>query len=99
MPDEFSLMVKKIRQLEESLGTGEKIPHPNEESERIWARRALYAAKSLPKGTKLCRDHLKIVRPANPDAIGAPDLEKALGKVINKNIQEDEIIRWNDLES
>lgn len=98
-PEEFFGMVKKIRQLEQSLGNGEKVPRPAEEQERIWARRALYSAKKIPEGKILERDDLKVVRPANPDGIGAASLFGVIGKKAKITMQEDELIRWTDISS
>lgn len=96
-PVPFKEMVKRVRTLEEALGSSKKEPLEREEGERIWARRALYAKRAIKKGEAIHRDMVKIVRPANSEGVLAQELEEVLTTKANKDIREDELIRWQDL--
>jgi len=48
--EEFSEMIKKIRELEKALGDGKKRPVLEELPERKFARRGLYAKSDISKG-------------------------------------------------
>ncbi len=97
MPQDFKEMVKQIRELEEALGEYQKKPLPEETQERIMARRAIYASRSINKGTKLSREDVKVVRQADIGGVTADHLEETLGKVIKKNVDADTMITWEML--
>ena len=86
--NEFGEMVKKIRQLEKALGSGEKRPVAGEMEERKFARRGVYASCYIPKGTVLKEKMIKMVRPAYRDSFKNP--EEIVGKVARVDILEDE---------
>jgi N,N'-diacetyllegionaminate synthase len=93
-PAEFEAMVAAIRDLESALGDGTKRPCPAEEPERVWARRALHAARPLPAGTTLEARDVKIVRPAEglpPAALGT-----VLGRTLVRALECDEPLRPGD---
>lgn len=87
-PDEFRAMVAAIRELEAGLGDGVKRPRPDEEPERMWARRAVWTARPLAAGTVLEAEDLKIVRPA----LGLPPeaLADLIGRRLRRPLAADE---------
>ena len=90
-------MIDAIRELESGLGDGAKRPRPDEQPERRWARRSVYAARSLPAGTLLEPHDLKIVRPAiglEPDAV-----LHLIGRTLRRALAVDEPIREEDAQS
>ncbi|MBM2826412.1 MAG: AFP-like protein, partial [Dehalococcoidia bacterium] len=87
---EFAQMVRDIRNLEAALGSGVKEPVEGEVAERMWARRGLYAARPIPKGTVLAREMIKLVRPCL--ALGPDSLELVQGRVAREDIGQDEAI-------
>jgi N-acetylneuraminate synthase/N,N'-diacetyllegionaminate synthase len=96
-PREFRAMIDAIRELESGLGDGAKRPRPDEQPERRWARRSVYAARSLPAGTTLEPNDLKIVRPAlglEPDAV-----LHLIGRKLRRALAVDEPIREEDAQS
>ncbi len=93
-PGEFRAMVDAIRELETGLGDGTKRPRPDEEPERRWARRSVYAARSLPAGSLLEATDLKVVRPAlglEPDAV-----LQLIGRTLRRPLAVDEPVREED---
>lgn len=93
-PAEFRAMVDAIRMLESALGDGTKQPRPDETPERQWARRGVWAARSLPAGSVLEAADLKIVRPAfglPPDA-----LLQLVGRRLRRALAVDEPVREGD---
>jgi sialic acid synthase SpsE len=51
----------------------------------------------LPKGTKLRKEHLTLKKPGT--GIQPKEIEKILGKIVNRNIKANELIKWTDLEN
>jgi N-acetylneuraminate synthase/N,N'-diacetyllegionaminate synthase len=94
-PSELRAMVDAIRELEAALGDGAKRPRPEEESERTWARRSIYAARPLGVGTVLEARDLKLVRPA----IGLPPaaLPTLVGRRLRRPLEVDEPVRAEDV--
>ena len=93
-PHEFAAMVQGIRELEAAFGDGEKCPRPDEMPERKWARRGVYAARTLAAGATLTERDVKVVRPA----LGATPaaLAQLLGKRLAHALVEDQPIRTED---
>ncbi|MCW5893674.1 MAG: N-acetylneuraminate synthase family protein [bacterium] len=94
-PADFRAMVDAVRELETGLGDGRKQPRPDEEPERQWARRSVYAARSLPAGTVLEAADLKVVRPA----IGLPPgaFDTLVGRTLRRTLAVDEPLRTEDV--
>ena len=93
-PQEWRAMVDALRELETALGDVRKRPRPDEENERVWARRAVYAARALPAGTAVGPDDLKVVRPA----LGLPPsaLPGLLGRRLRHALDADQPVRAED---
>lgn len=68
---------------------------PSESPARQNARRSLVAAKSIPEGKIITREDLTWKRPAS--GISPADIESVLGLTADRNIEEDEILKWNML--
>ncbi len=82
--EEFGQMISDIRDLERALGDGRKQPAPDEESERTWSRRGIYARADLERGRKLDVGDVKFVRPAN--GISAADWPFFAGKRLKDSV-------------
>lgn len=93
--NEFAQMATQIRQLEEALAGGPKLPLPGEIEERVAARRALYAKERIPQGTPIQREMIRIVRHAYPQGITADCWERVKGRKTAIEIKENELIRWD----
>ncbi len=94
-PDDLAEMVRGIRIANLSLGSPLKQPAPCELPNLALIRKSLVAASNLKKGTKLTREMIEIKRPLG--GIEPMDLEKVLGLTLNKDVEEDMFLTWQDL--
>jgi sialic acid synthase SpsE len=62
-PDEFELMVRTIREVEQALGSANKVVSPSERVNIPIARRGLYAARPIAVGSQLTTDDVIALRP------------------------------------
>jgi sialic acid synthase SpsE len=92
-PEEFKIMVKKIREIEIAIGDGKKIGPAKEEIEMFKkGRRSIHAIRNLKKGSILKLSDLIVKRPSF--GISSFKINKILGKKIKKNIKQDQWIKW-----
>ena len=82
-PDSFRSMVNEIRLIEQALGSGIKIPQPEEKKTRIIQRRGIWSIIQIKKGEKFTRENIMALRPVI--GISASHYEKLLGKKAWKN--------------
>ncbi|GAB4139930.1 MAG: N-acetylneuraminate synthase family protein [Bacteroidia bacterium] len=75
------------------LGSFRKAPLASEEKSRANARRSLVALKNIAKGETVTKDHLTWKRPAS--GISPKDMHALIGKQALRDIQEDEVLKWN----
>jgi N,N'-diacetyllegionaminate synthase len=61
-PDELALLVRKVREAESALGSGDKTVQPVEQELRRFARRAIFVARDVASGEPLGPDNLVILR-------------------------------------
>lgn len=89
-PRELRAMVRAIRDIEMTLGSGEKKPAPSEEKNVVIARRSLLAAQSIKKGELLTPENLTCKRPGN----GLSPLRywDMLGKKADRDYLKDEMV-------
>lgn len=96
-PHELKEMVKRIREVEQTLGTGEKVTQKEEEYIKRFARRSIFAINSIKKGEKLTPANISVLRTGNMKGILEPsEWEKLLGKKAKKLIKSNEPISRND---
>ncbi len=79
-PPEFQLMVRKVREVEQALGSGEKSPHPVEQELRAFARRSIFALRDIALGESYTTANIAVLRcgklpsglppAAYPDVVG-----------------------------
>lgn len=98
-PGELVVMVAAIRQIEKSLGDGNKAPQPCEEGLRVFARRSVQAGRDLPKGTKLTTDDIAILRPGSRRRGAEPyELSRLVGSTLSHDIREGDGVIVEDIE-
>lgn len=95
-PEEFSEMVKSIRNVEKGMGNGIKKPTTDEIKIKKKVRKSIVAKKDINEGTVLTWEMLDIKRPGN--GIQPKYIKELIGKKLIKNIKKDDIIKWNQLE-
>lgn len=94
-PKEFSRLVRSIRITERLLGDGIKRPTGSERANLPNVRRGVVAARGLRRGTILTREMLAAKRPFA--GIEPFEMESLVGKRLNRDLEEDEPLRREDL--
>lgn len=89
-PDELKAMVEAIRNVEEALGTGEKIPSESEKKNLAVARKSIVAKRKIVKGELFTEDNLTVKRPGS--GISPMRWKEMLGKTANRDYEIDELI-------
>lgn len=95
LPSEFKAMVEKVRKVESALGDGIKRPALSELVTRRNNRKSIIMAKSLKSGDVITSDCLSIKRPGF--GIEPKHMVSIIGRVISKDIAEDEVLTWSHL--
>ena len=93
---ELKEMVGTIRTIELAMGNGVKVPALSELSTRNVARKSIVLKKDMKRGDVITSDDLEIKRPGN--GIAPKYMEQLLGKVLKRDIQADELLRYEDME-
>ena len=90
-PDELKAMVKAIRNIEQSFGTGIKEPSPSERKNIVVARKSIVAACDIKEGTVLSEENLAVKRPG--DGISPMKWFEVIGTKAVRDFKEDEQIQ------
>ncbi|OZT82847.1 N-acetylneuraminate synthase [Vibrio sp. 03_296] len=89
-PQELADMVTAIRNIEQALGNGWKVPTKTEQENRNIVRKSLVAGKPITAGSIICADMLEIKRPGN--GISPTRWDEVVGSVAKKDYQIGELI-------
>lgn len=89
-PDELKAMVKAIRNIELSLGSGIKKPSKSEMPNMQIARKSIVAKVNIKKGEILSEKNLAVKRPGN--GINPMRWDEIIGTIATKDYGEDEMI-------
>jgi len=89
-PDELEKMIKGIRNIELSIGDGEKKPMQSEQENIDIARKSIVAKCDIKKGKLFTDDNLTVKRPGN--GISPMRWFEIVGSVAIRNFKEDELI-------
>ncbi|MFM8778161.1 MAG: N-acetylneuraminate synthase family protein, partial [Acidimicrobiaceae bacterium] len=89
-PNEFKMLVSQIRELEDALGSGKKVPTEVEGQNKKIARRSIVAAKQIKIGEVFTKENIVIKRPGT----GRSPIEywSLLNTKATRDISENEII-------
>ena len=93
---ELTKMVEAIRNIEKALGNGIKQPNASENKIKEVVRRKIIIFKNLKKGHILKEEDLIFKRSNN--GIEAEFYKIIIGKKIKRDLKEETIISWDDLE-
>lgn len=96
-PKSWREMVDRTRDLEASLGDGQKKIEENELATVVVQRRCVRVSRNLKKGDRLTRRDLDALRPCPPMAIAPYDMQKVIGKRIKRSFRAGEHLKWADL--
>jgi N-acetylneuraminate synthase len=97
-PRAWREMVDRGRELELSLGTGEKRVEGNEMETVVLQRRSIRAKTDLAAGTVLTRGQLEVLRPCPADALPPYELPSLVSRRLRRAISQGEHLRWTDVE-
>lgn len=90
-------MVDRSLDLWMALGDGFKKIEENEKESSIVQQRALYIKNDIKKGDVIKADSLYPLRPCNKDAIKPYYINEIIGKQVNKDIEADSYLKWEDI--
>ncbi|MEO6923290.1 MAG: N-acetylneuraminate synthase family protein, partial [Bryocella sp.] len=96
-PKTWREMVNRTRELENALGDSTKHVEGNEQETVVLQRRAIRATTDIKGGSSLTAEHLTVLRPCPPDALPPYEMEKLLGKKLNRDMSKGEHLQWTDL--
>ncbi len=91
-PKTWPEMIKKARLLEQSLGDGNKKIEPNEKDAYTVQRRSICASRFIPKGKIIEKEDLTFLRPLPSNSFHPYEIDKIVGKTLNKDIDINHII-------
>ena len=94
-PDELAALVRGIRAVEASLGTGDKRPAAAELEIVGMARRSLHVRDAAPAGTEVTRDMLTTLRP--PGGIEPARWLDVVGRRLTRALPAGARLEWTDL--
>ena len=96
-PNEFSVMIDQIREIESAIGDGKKLgPWEEEKDMFLKGRRSIHAKKNIEKNGKLSYENLCCKRPGL--GIEPYRISELIGKTVKVDIEEDQWITWDLLE-
>lgn len=97
-PQELCLMIQKVREVEQALGSGEKVAHPVEMELQRFARRSIFAVKEIPQGASLTIENVAVLRCGKqPGGLPPRELPHLLGRKVARSIPVDTAIQPNDV--
>lgn len=89
-PEAFRELIDGVRNIEQCLGSGVKVPSEAEKRNTFGMRRSLVARTDLKKGTVLTAADLGFKRPAN--GLSPKFLPKVIGKTLLTDLKKDEAL-------
>jgi N,N'-diacetyllegionaminate synthase len=90
-PNDLSIMIKNIREIENSLGKKEKIVTKSEKKNRDIIRKSIVASTDIKKGDRFSLKNLAFKRPGY--GISPMHVKKVLGKRSKKHFKKDDFIK------
>jgi N-acetylneuraminate synthase len=96
-PAEFATMVAAVRNVEQALGNGIKVMQSVEQELRQFARRSIYAVRSIKKGEVLTADNVSVLRHGNLRVGLDPKYwNQVLGRKVSRDIPEGSPLEADD---
>lgn len=89
-PNELKEMVKAIRNIEKSLGSGVKKPSASELKNKLIARKSIVASMRIKKGEIFTEQNITTKRPLN--GISPMKWDNVIGRIAKKDFKEDDFI-------
>jgi N,N'-diacetyllegionaminate synthase len=95
-PEEMKWLVDAVRSFELMRGSGIKMPAGSEKVTRVNNRKSIVASCALKAGESLRADDIAVKRPGY--GIQPRYLEQIVGRRLARDLDEDAVIHWSDLE-
>jgi len=95
-PKELAEIVKESKNIQKSLGNFTRIVSDDEENKKLKFRRSIVSSRVLNKGEIIKLEDLDVKRPGN--GITPDELKYVIGRKLNRDLTEDELINWEDLD-
>ena len=92
-PESWKKMILASRELERCLGDGLKKLEKNERKSVIVQRRGVWIKNKIKKGTRLKITDLNFLRPCPKDSISPFEINKYIGKKVNKNLNKNTLLK------
>lgn len=89
-PDEFAVMVRAIRNIEQAMGDGIKRPSPSEVKNKPIARKSLVAAGPIKAGDRFTPENLTAKRPGT--GISPMRWDEVMGRTATRDYDADDLI-------
>ncbi|HXI60357.1 MAG TPA: GNAT family N-acetyltransferase [Polyangia bacterium] len=98
-PHELKDVVAKMRQVEQTLGSGDKTVHPEEQELRAFARRSIFTTRALPEGERLRRADLSLLRCGHlPYGLHPKEYLRLVGRRLRRGLGAETAVRGDDVE-
>lgn len=94
-PEEMKIIVEEGKRIVTSLGEYRRVVSEQEKKQIESFRRSVITKRNIKEGEILQKENLDFKRPGT--GIRPDEVKYILGRKVNKNIDEDELIRWEDL--
>ncbi|MHA1344308.1 MAG: N-acetylneuraminate synthase family protein, partial [Promethearchaeota archaeon] len=95
-PEELKEWVINIRKIEKMLGSYDKFPSDTEKETSKIARRSVVSLRNLKKGDIIREENITTKRPGT--GIPPNQFYNIIGKKVSRDISENSIIKWDDIE-
>lgn len=89
-PDEFAVMVRAIRNIEQAMGDGIKRPSPSEVKNKPIARKSIVAARPIKVGDRFTPENLTAKRPGT--GISPMRWDEVMGRTATRDYDPDDLI-------
>jgi N-acetylneuraminate synthase len=91
-PDEFKVMVEKIRTIEFALGKVNYGPNPSE-TESLKFRRSLFVVKDVKEGERFTSDNVRSIRPGQ--GLAPKHIDEVIGRKTKKMLKKGTPLSWD----
>lgn len=98
-PKTWREMVDATMELYYALGDGIKRVEENEKESIIVQQRAIYLSRNIKKGERIRKEDIFPLRPLKTGCVYPYEIEKIIGKKVNRNISADECLLWEMIET
>lgn len=93
-PDEFGKWIKRVKELEQTLGYASVLPSDDDRDTSIWAFKSLFLNVDIKPGDVIEDKMLSARRPG--DGISAALVDDVVGKKATQNLKKETKLSWSD---